>query len=62
MLAAEGAAMGLLAVVYGLLLGVGLSQVLIYVVNRQSFHWSVDLHWPLATLVAQPWRSFALRA
>ena len=50
LVAAEGAAMGLTAVLYGLALGAVQSLVLIYVVNRQSFHWSLELHWPLAEL------------
>jgi putative ABC transport system permease protein len=51
MLASEGLAMSLLGVVYGLGVGVCLSVVLVYVVNRQSFGWSVDL--------AIPWRQIA---
>ena len=26
--------------------------VLIYVVNRQSFHWSMELHWPWGFLMS----------
>ncbi len=26
--------------------------MLVYVVNRQSFHWSLEVHWPLAALAA----------
>jgi putative ABC transport system permease protein len=33
-------------VVYGLMLGGILSLVLVYVVNRQSFNWSIDLAVP----------------
>jgi putative ABC transport system permease protein len=39
----------------GLALGLLISLVLIHVVNRQSFHWSMDLHMPwrlLAEFVA----------
>jgi putative ABC transport system permease protein len=53
MLASEGAVMSLFGVVYGLILGALLSLVLIYVVNRQSFNWSIDLAlpgWELALL------------
>ncbi|HEY4973285.1 MAG TPA: hypothetical protein VII41_06730, partial [Steroidobacteraceae bacterium] len=35
----------------GLLLGFGLSLILVYVVNRQSFNWSIEL--------AVPWRQLA---
>ncbi len=51
MLAFEGAGLGALGVIAGLLTGMLLSLVLIYVVNRQSFHWSMDLHIPSVTLL-----------
>ena len=35
-----------IAVLYGLVLGTLLSLILVYVVNRQSFHWSIDLAVP----------------
>jgi putative ABC transport system permease protein len=53
MLASEGILMSLLGVGYGLTLGAGLSLVLVYVINRQSFNWSIDLsvpYWELAVL------------
>jgi putative ABC transport system permease protein len=46
MLAAEGLATSAIGVVYGLVVGVGLSSILVFVVNRQSFNWSVDLAMP----------------
>lgn len=46
MLAAEGMATSAIGVVYGLLVGIGLSSILVFVVNRQSFNWSVDLALP----------------
>jgi putative ABC transport system permease protein len=55
MLAHEGLLTSAFGVVYGLGLGVVLSLVLIYVVNRQSFNWSIDLAvpaWQLALLSA----------
>ena len=42
--------MAALGVVYGLLLGLGLSLVLVHVVNRQSFHWTLDYVVPLGSL------------
>ncbi|KQW43322.1 MULTISPECIES: ABC transporter permease [unclassified Roseateles] len=36
----------------GLALGLGLSVVLVYVVNPQSFHWSMEMHLPYARLAA----------
>jgi putative ABC transport system permease protein len=50
MLAFEGAAQGALGAVTGLAVGAAISLVLIFVVNRQSFHWSMDLHVPIALL------------
>lgn len=52
MLAIEGAATGALGAAIGLASGVAISLVLVHVVNRQSFHWSLEVHWPIATLVA----------
>jgi putative ABC transport system permease protein len=46
MLASEGILTSAFGVVYGLLLGVALSLVLVYVINRQSFNWSIDLSVP----------------
>jgi putative ABC transport system permease protein len=51
MLAAEGGLLALLGVGAGLLLGGAISLILIHVVNRQSFNWSMDLHPPYALLV-----------
>jgi putative ABC transport system permease protein len=55
MLAAEGALVSALGLAVGLALGWLVSLVLVHVVNRQSFHWSMDLHVPwrlLAEFVA----------
>jgi len=46
MLAFEGALVSTIGLIVGLLLGWIMSVVLIEVVNRQSFHWSMDLHLP----------------
>jgi putative ABC transport system permease protein len=53
MLASEGILTSAFGVVYGLILGIALSLVLVYVINRQSFNWSIDLAvpgWQLAFL------------
>jgi putative ABC transport system permease protein len=50
MLAIEGSVLGTLGVIVGLLAGTVISLILIYVVNRQSFHWSMDLRAPLGLL------------
>jgi putative ABC transport system permease protein len=52
MLAVEGGLLALLGAAAGLVLGALISLVLIYVVNRQSFNWSMDLHPPYFTLLA----------
>ena len=51
MLASEGVLMSVFGVAYGLALGMGLSLVLVFVVNRQSFNWSIDLAVPLWQLL-----------
>jgi putative ABC transport system permease protein len=53
MLADEGILTSIFGVIYGLALGLALSLVLVYVINRQSFNWSIDLSvpaWLLALL------------
>ena len=52
MLAAEGGLLALLGIAVGLALGGAISLVLIHVVNRQSFHWSMDVHPPYALLAS----------
>lgn len=53
MLASEGVLTSAFGVAYGLALGTALSLILVYVINRQSFNWSIDLAipaWQLALL------------
>ena len=52
LLAMEGAAAGALGAAIGFASGVLISVVLVRVVNRQSFHWAVELHWPWGALAA----------
>jgi putative ABC transport system permease protein len=47
----EAALIGLLANLVGFLLGFALSFVLIYVINKQSFGWTIQFYWPTAILV-----------
>lgn len=47
MLAIEGALLGAVGVAAGLSLGLAMSQVLIKVVNPQSFHWTMETKIPL---------------
>lgn len=50
MLAQEGALAAGVGVLGGLAIGAAIGLVLIEVVNRQSFHWSMDLHVPFTSL------------
>ena len=59
MLALEGALLGGVGGVAGLALGTAMGQVLIQVVNPQSFHWTMDTRWPL-TLFAALWLGLVL--
>jgi putative ABC transport system permease protein len=52
LLALEGGAAGAVGAAAGLLLGFAVSLVLIYVVNRQSFHWGMEIHVPWLALCA----------
>ncbi|UAK26661.1 FtsX-like permease family protein [Sphingomonas nostoxanthinifaciens] len=50
MLGIEGALLGLVGGVAGVALGCGLAQILIHVVNPQSFNWTMDTRLPLGLL------------
>ena len=50
MLAAEGGLLALVGAAAGLAAGTAISLVLVYVINRQSFHWSMELHPPYLLL------------
>jgi putative ABC transport system permease protein len=47
----EAALLGLLANVAGFGLGYVLSLLLIYVINKQSFGWTIQFHWPVTVLL-----------
>ena len=51
-LALEGAAWTTLGAIAGTVLGLAVAAVLVYVVNPQSFHWSMDMQVPLLRLLA----------
>jgi putative ABC transport system permease protein len=53
MLAWEGALLGLIGFAAGAVLGIGLSQILIHVINPQSFNWTMEtrLPWNLIAVV-----------
>jgi putative ABC transport system permease protein len=48
----EAGFLGLLANLVGLILGVVLSLLLIYVINKQSFGWTIQFHWPVTVLLS----------
>jgi putative ABC transport system permease protein len=50
MLAAEGGLLALVGSAAGLAAGAAISLVLVFVINRQSFHWSMELHPPYLLL------------
>ncbi len=47
----EAGLIGMLANIAGLALGIVLSLVLIFVINKQSFGWTIQFHWPVAVLL-----------
>jgi putative ABC transport system permease protein len=47
----EAGLLGLLANTVGLGLGVLLSLILVFVINKQSFGWTIQFHWPVAVLL-----------
>jgi putative ABC transport system permease protein len=52
MLATEGVIASGIGLAVGLVLGFAMSLILIHVVNRQSFHWGMELSLPWGTLAA----------
>ena len=47
----EAGLIGILANIAGLILGYLLSLILIYVINKQSFGWTIRFHWPVSILL-----------
>jgi len=52
MLAAEGGLLAALGALAGLVAGTAISVVLVFVINRQSFNWGMDMHFPVLLLLA----------
>jgi putative ABC transport system permease protein len=48
----EAGLLGLLATAAGAALGFALSLILIFVINKQSFGWTIRFHWPVAVLLS----------
>ena len=49
----KGLGMGLMGLAMGALGGTALAMVLIFVINRAYFGWTIQLHWPWAALAEQ---------
>jgi putative ABC transport system permease protein len=47
----EAGLIGLLANFVGIALGFALSLILIFVINKQSFGWTIRFHWPVAVIL-----------
>lgn len=47
----EAGLLGLFANVIGIVLGTVLSLILIFVINKQSFGWTIQFHWPIGMLL-----------
>jgi putative ABC transport system permease protein len=50
LLAGEGALLATLAIIAGFVLGTSISLILVFIVNPQSFHWTMQLHLPWGLL------------
>jgi putative ABC transport system permease protein len=51
LLLVEAGLLGLLANLAGFVLGYFLSLILVFVINKQSFGWTIRFHWPVAVLL-----------
>jgi putative ABC transport system permease protein len=47
----EAGILGLLATLAGVIQGFALSLILVFVINKQSFGWTIRFHWPVAVLL-----------
>ena len=47
----EAGLIGILSNIAGLALGLALSLILIFVINKQSFGWTIRFHWPIGVLL-----------
>lgn len=48
----EAGLLGIVSNLIGLALGAALSLILIFVINKQSFGWTIQFHWPVGLLFA----------
>jgi putative ABC transport system permease protein len=52
LLAGEGALLATLAIIAGFVVGTCISLILVFIVNPQSFHWTMQLHLPWGLLAS----------
>jgi putative ABC transport system permease protein len=48
----EAGLLGLLATLAGVVQGFALSLILVFVINKQSFGWTIRFHWPVAVVLS----------
>jgi putative ABC transport system permease protein len=48
----EAGLLGSLATFAGLAQGFALSLILVFVINKQSFGWTIRFHWPVAVMLS----------
>jgi putative ABC transport system permease protein len=52
MIVLESTLLGVASTAAGLVMGYALSWILIYVINKQSFGWTISFHTPVALILA----------
>jgi len=62
LLAIEASLTAAVSVLIGLFAGGAIAWILIEVINRQSFHWSMDLRWPYGILMTFSFAMIVLAA
>lgn len=62
MLLLESSLLGLASTVVGTIMGYALSAILIYVINKQSFGWTIEFHTPAAVIAGSLLVTFAASA
>lgn len=62
MLFFESSILGLTSTVTGVVMGYVLSWILIYVINKQSFGWTIQFHTPMVTIAVSAAATFVAAA
>ncbi len=62
MIVMESSILGLISTVVGIGMGYVLSWILIYVINKQSFGWTIEFHTPVRMIVVSSALIFAAAA